>query len=859
MKKHFIFMAVLALILTGCDDHDADYSATLVIRNQTFSEITNVIWNGVEFGNIAIGGTETKIVPSGSASINFTRAEHVISARTSESITLVAGERREFSFINTTPIISHGQGFPSGLFGTLGISAPDTPTGVTATAHSTSEIRINWNAVTGATGYRVEFTTTEGGEWYVVPEANNVTGTSATHTGLSSYTTRWYRVIAFSSVGDSIPSATVFATTQLPLPAAPTGVTAVAILSGSIRIEWNAVSDAVSYRVQFATTATGAWADVLGASEVTENFAIHSGLPSGVTRWYRVFARNSGGDSPASSTVSAMTRPAVPAGITVTGLSPSEIRVNWNAVTGATGYRVEFAETNSGTWVNVPGATSVTGTTATHSGLPANSTRWYRVFAFNGAGDSEPSAAMSAFTMLNAPSGVTASAISTSEIRITWNSVQSAVNYRVQFATTATGTFSDVPGASSVTGTSVTHSGLPSGASRWYRITALNAQNQSPPSETVSAMVIPATPTGVTATGLSPSQIRINWSVMNGANGYRVEFAASASDPWTFLTSVNVNTATDPGLTANTTRWYRIIAFNSAGESEPSMPVSARSLIAALPAPTSVTVTELSATSVSVTWSAVSGVTSYKVYRSGGTAGNRVLRATIPGTTYTDTGLALSTGYSFIVTSLNADSVESADSMPVPFATIPAAPTNLTNYGGSISWSSASLATGVTGYRVYYATSLTGQKILVAENNGRTNNTTTHDISGLTPLANTTYTFFYWVTAIREGRESAYSTPITRSVTTPPIAPPNLRMTANTVNSVTVAWDAVPGATNYRLELVRRSGGGWMSFGQWTIPSTQRTFTITGMVSGWSGFVWVTALNANTGLSSYSEVSVWTR
>jgi|GEM_PF-1295372 len=91
-----------------------------------------------------------------------------------------------------------------------GVTVPSAPTGVTATAISASAIQISWNAVSGATNYRVEVRTTLTGAWSALA---TVTGTSHTHTGLPANTQRWYRVFAINSAGTSPASSIVNATT----------------------------------------------------------------------------------------------------------------------------------------------------------------------------------------------------------------------------------------------------------------------------------------------------------------------------------------------------------------------------------------------------------------------------------------------------------------------------------------------------------------------------------------------------------------------------------------------------------------------------------------------------------------------
>lgn len=88
--------------------------------------------------------------------------------------------------------------------------------------------------------------------------------------------------------------------------------------------------------------------------------------------------------------------PGTPGNVRVTGTTASAISLAWNASTGTvTGYRVYEGSTVRAT---------VTGTSATISGLPACSSRSYSVAAYNSAGESARSATVSG-TTTGCPSG----------------------------------------------------------------------------------------------------------------------------------------------------------------------------------------------------------------------------------------------------------------------------------------------------------------------------------------------------------------------------------------------------------------------------------------------------------------------
>jgi hypothetical protein len=88
---------------------------------------------------------------------------------------------------------------------------PAAPSGLTATAISSSQINLSWSARTGANSYKVKRATVSGGPYTTI--ASGVTSTSYSDTGRSSGTTYYYVVSAVNGVGESANSAQASATT----------------------------------------------------------------------------------------------------------------------------------------------------------------------------------------------------------------------------------------------------------------------------------------------------------------------------------------------------------------------------------------------------------------------------------------------------------------------------------------------------------------------------------------------------------------------------------------------------------------------------------------------------------------------
>jgi subtilase family serine protease len=265
------------------------------------------------------------------------------------------------------------------------VSSP-APSGLSASV-SGQTATLTWTADASAASYDV-YQGTAPGSVSSSPVQANLTGTSATVSGLQFGQEYVFAIAAVSSSGVISPrSSTVDVTT---VPAAPSGVSVVAMgtTAGSLNVGWNASTGATSYSI-FEGTTSGGEGTTAVQTGLSGTSASLTSLTPGKQYFFTVVAVDAGGSSMASVEASGTTIASPPTGFAASGGNAS-VSLSWTASAGATGYNVYEGTTSSGEGTT-PVQSGVSGTSVNIGGLTNGKVYYFTVAAVDAGGVSAPS------------------------------------------------------------------------------------------------------------------------------------------------------------------------------------------------------------------------------------------------------------------------------------------------------------------------------------------------------------------------------------------------------------------------------------------------------------------------------------
>ena len=302
---------------------------------------------------------------------------------------------------------------------------PAAPTGVNATALSSTQIEVKW---TDASNNESKFIInrsdqSSSGLWVQVGEVG-ANSQSFMNNGTQSSKTYYYQVCAVNSGGQNCALSNKVTTPSNP--PLPPGKLVVSINGTSASLSWeDAAANETGYEIE-RKEGNGSFTRIYTSGSFSGTGTFNdTKLNNGTTYCYRVRAVNSDGVSTYSNEACGTTpeaTPNAPSNLVASTPNARQVNLSWNNNSGnQTKIEIHRSENND-SFVEV-GSIGGSSTTYTDQNLTPNKKYYYKVRALNNGGSSAFSNVAEATTLPEIPkaaTGLTSTAVSSSQIDLKW-------------------------------------------------------------------------------------------------------------------------------------------------------------------------------------------------------------------------------------------------------------------------------------------------------------------------------------------------------------------------------------------------------------------------------------------------------
>lgn len=492
------------------------------------------------------------------------------------------------------------------------------------------QIKITWDHLADADGYRVYRSTLENGSYtFLGTTADNYYDDVDDNSGnnLLETSAYWYKINAYKTEGYSHFSNKDEGSLKELSP--PTNVQADdGIDRDRISISWTGVAEATQYKIYRSASSTGTYSYV-GTTAGTETDYDDTSVSGDMTTYYyKVKSSDAYGDSLLSTDYDSGHIKYIdpPSNVDAEdGLNREEIIITWTTSPSTiTGYNI-YRSTSSTTGFTQIDSISGTSYNDNDANLEYGQTYYYKLTSYDAYGESDFSNIdEGSLKTLPAPINVSASdGMYRDHIEITWSIVSDAVSgYKVYRSSSSTSDYAQIGSTLSSTENSFDDydSNLEYGQTYYYKVKAVDLYGESQFSDyNVGSLEVLEYPSWITATDTLTGSIDVEWASVTYADGYNVYRSTSYWTGFTQIGSTNsqydtLYSDTDGSLVPGETYYYKVTAYDTYGESDFSDYTDGS--LEPINAPININASNgVYANKIEVTWDSVSGADEYKVYR----------------------------------------------------------------------------------------------------------------------------------------------------------------------------------------------------------------------------------------------------
>ena len=763
------------------------------------------------------------------------------------------------------------------------------PANLSVAVIGTSGATFSWSAPAGAIGYSIQYrpVTNPESAWITL----NTQATSIGVTNLACGTVYQWHVATYCGTTANPPSpySDIHDFTTLPclMPClAPTGLSSTNITSTAATFSWTAVAGAVGYVVQYRpfTNPESAWI-TLNASATSITL---TNLVCGTVYQWHVASHcgNSGttATSPYSdihdfTTASCTTTCVHPTGLTTTNINTTGATFSWTAVPGAIGYSIQYrpVTTPESAWITL----NTQSTSISITNLVCGSHYQWHVASYCGSTANPPSLYSDIIDFTTAactttcahPEAPITTNVTATGATFSWTAPAGALGFIVQYRPITTPESAWITVNTQLTSISITN--LTCGSIyQWHvaTICSTTAGGTSLYTTPLTFTTLPCTlpcvaPTGLAATNITTTAATFSWAASAGAVGYVFQYRPITSPESAWITlNASLTSITVTNLVCGTHYQWHVASHCANAGATTTSPYSdihdftTTACTTTCEHPSGFTTTNISATTATLSWTAVAGAAGYIVqYHVITTPASAWINVTAQTNSVTLSNLACGTTYEWHVATVcgNSATIISPYSEIIHFTTTactttcahPEAPitTNVTATGATFSWTAPA---GALGFIVQYRPITTPESAWITVNTQLTSISITNLICG---------SIYQWhvatICSTTAGGTSMYTTPLTFTTlpcTLPCVAPTGLTATNITTTSATFSWAASAGAVGYVFQYrpITSPESAWI-----TLNASLTSITVTNLVCG-TIYQWHVASHcANAGATTTSPYS----
>jgi large repetitive protein len=483
---------------------------------------------------------------------------------------------------------------------TFGSELDSIPKNLTATMNTITSVTLTWDQVYGAKNYRV---------YRLEGDKRVLLGQPTNNTWSINSTTQAVYTIAVTAVKDGIESGLstpVSFEIKFPEIAAPVNLTYSIFNTNDIQLKWDSVPYASYYKIYQITNEQK---KLVGTtSSTTRNF---SGVAEGEYT-YEVSAGHGlyGESTNNNRIVVQMILPKLksPQGLTYEILNGNDLRLSWQAVEYASGYKIYQIVNNERRFI-----TSATNRSVDIQNL-VEGEYVFEVSATSGIyGESIENNRINVsivYPIMEVPLGLKYASINPIDIELSWQPVEYATSYKVY---QTSNNEKKLIGYSTSISKKITN--LPEGSYNYSVSAVSNRFGESQESDSINVNIVYPeikAPEGLTATLEGVSDVKLSWRQTQYANSYKIYENINGEKKLLFTTAgiSKIFSGLEEGQ-----HTFEVATFNNLyGESKNTASVTIEILFPKLTAPDA-KIDKIENGNVSMSWTNVSYALSYNVYK----------------------------------------------------------------------------------------------------------------------------------------------------------------------------------------------------------------------------------------------------